>query len=271
MLLIADAGGTKTDWVVCQSGVEIYKTCTSGINPAVMDYDSIKDVIETELVVSIGRYVSDIIRIEFYGAGCTKEYAKIVERVLGEYFCNSELIVDSDIVGAAKALCGDSLGIAAILGTGSNSCLFDGKEIVQQTPALGYILGDEGGGAVLGRLVLNALLKGRLPKEIVDAFNEEYKLSMVDIIECVYRRPMANKFLASFSTFISKHLDCIEIENLVVENFRSFFRNNIKPYNHPELPVNCVGSIAFYYEKQLRKAAELEGFMVGRILRTPLS
>lgn len=271
MKLIADAGGTKTEWVICESGVEIYRICTSGINPAVMDYDSIKNIIENEFIVSIHQYVFGIEQIEFYGAGCTKEYAKIVEGILCEYFYNSDLIVDSDIVGAAKALCGDSLGIAAILGTGSNSCLFDGKRIVQQTPALGYILGDEGGGAVLGRMFLNALLKGRLPKEIVDSFTDEYKLSMGEIIERVYRRPMANKFLASLSIFISKNLEHVEIENLVVDNFRNFFRNNIKPYNHPELPVNCVGSIAFYYEKQLRKAAELEGFMVGRILRTPLS
>lgn len=271
MKLVADAGGTKTEWVICQSGQEIYRMCTSGINPAVMDPDSIKFIIENELAISIKQFIADIKQVEFYGAGCTKDYKKIVEDILAKFFCNSALIVDSDIVGAAKALCEDSFGIAAILGTGSNSCLFDGKQIVQQTPALGYILGDEGGGAVLGRMFLNSLLKGRMPIEIVDSFTNEYKLSMTDIIDRVYKQPLANKFLASFSTFISKYLEYPEVENLVIDNFRNFFRNNIKPYSHPELPVNCVGSIAFYYEKQLRKAAELEGFKVGRILRTPLS
>lgn len=270
MVLKVDAGGTKTEWVICQSGNEIFRTCTPGINPAVMDSDSIEAIIK-EFVTSINSYVTGVKYVEFYGAGCSNDYKKIIVDILGKYFSNSDLIVDSDIVGAAKALCGDSLGIAAILGTGSNSCLFDGKRIVKQIPALGYILGDEGGGAVLGRMFLNALLKGRLPKEIADSFTDEYKLTMGEIIERVYRRPMANKFLASFSTFISKHIECVEIENLVVDNFKDFFRNNIKPYNHPELPVNCVGSIAFYYEKQLRKAAELDGFKVGKILRTPLS
>lgn len=271
MVLKVDAGGTKTEWVIIQSGKEVFRTCTSGINPAVMDPDSIEAIIKNELIVLIDQYVADIKTVEFYGAGCTQVYKKTVEDILRMCFYNSELIVDSDIVGAAKALCADSLGIAAILGTGSNSCLFDGKRIIQQTPALGYVLGDEGGGAVLGRTFLNALLKGRLPNGIVESFAEECKLTKEDIIERVYRRPMANKFLASFSVFIAKHIDCEEIETLVVDNFRFFFRNNIKPYNHPELAVNCVGSIAFYYEQQLRKAAELEGFHVGKVLKSPLS
>ena len=172
-------------------------------------------------------------------------------------------------MGAAHALCGHQEGIACILGTGANSCLYDGERIVQNTPALGYILGDEGSGAVLGRKFINALYKGRLPQGLREAFEQEMNLTMSTVIQRVYKEPQANRFLASLSLFIGKHLDVPEVRQLVVENFRDFLRNNVKPYGRPELPVSFVGSMAYHYESELREAVQLEGLVVGKILKRP--
>ena len=174
-------------------------------------------------------------------------------------------------MGAAHALCGHQEGIACILGTGANSCLYDGERIVQNTPALGYILGDEGSGAVLGRKFINALYKGRLPQGLREVFEQEMNLTMSTVIQRVYKEPQANRFLASLSLFIGKHLDMPEVRQLVVENFREFLRNNVKPYGRPELPVSFVGSMAYHYESELREAVQLEGLVVGKILKRPVS
>ncbi len=173
-------------------------------------------------------------------------------------------------MAAARALCGHEQGIACILGTGANSCLYDGEGIVQNTPALGYILGDEGSGAVLGRMFMNAIFKNPAFAAIRDAYLEEQQLTMADVIRRVYREPMANRFLASTSLFIGKHIDNPLLHALVTENFRQFFRRNIVPYGRPELPVHFVGSMASHYQPQLYEAAAAEGFTIGRILKSPM-
>ena len=181
-----------------------------------------------------------------------------------------EVEAHSDLLGAARALCGHNYGIASILGTGANSCLYDGECIVQNTPALGYILGDEGSGGVMGKHFLHELYKGVLSDNIRSEFEQEYGLTMADVIQRVYREPMPNRFLASLAPFVHRYLSDAAIARLVIDNFRDFFRYNIRPYNHPEMPVSFVGSVAWHFRDQLAEAAEAEGFLLGTILKSPI-
>jgi glucosamine kinase len=269
MRLVCDSGSTKTDWIIAAQSSVITRFSTRGLNPSVMGTDRVGTTLQADLLPHLeGLEVTDV---EFYGAGCTPDICPEMQQVLANLIPTARhILVASDVLGAAKAVCGNERGIAAILGTGANSCLFDGVKIVQNTPALGFILGDEGSGAVLGRLFLNALLKGLLPDSITKTFSEETGLTQKDIIEKVYRTAAPNRFLASMSPFIHRHLAVSELEGLVVTNFRDFFTHNIRQYDCPELPVNCVGSIAYFFSEQLREAAKLESFTVGKILRTPI-
>ena len=194
----------------------------------------------------------------------------MMKQILSEVFSPQLIEVHSDLMAAARALCQYEPGIACILGTGANSCLYDGKEIVQNTPALGYILGDEGSGSVLGRLFMNAIFKNPKFADIRDEYLKKQKLTQADIINKVYREPMPNRFLATTSLFIKEHIDNPLLCDLVVQNFRQFFRSNIMPYQHSELPVHFVGSMAFIYRDQLIQAAEAEGFHVGHTLQSPM-
>lgn len=263
-ILIADSGSTKTDWALTPSIVN-----TQGLNPIHQSRDTILQILRSELLPQID--VNDVNEIYFYGSGVRPELEPVMEHLLREVFPKAETIeAHSDMLGAARAVCGRNEGISSILGTGANSCLYDGKKIVDNTPALGYILGDEGSGAVLGRRFLNALYKGFLSKEIKDSFEEETDLTMAVVIERVYRQPLANRFLASLSEFIHRHLDDEAVHQLVVGNFDDFFQKNIVPYNRRDLPVSFVGSIAWYYRPQLQESAERQGFRIGTILKSPI-
>ena len=191
--------------------------------------------------------------------------------ILQEAFPQAKQVeAHSDLLGAARALCGHNYGIASILGTGANSCLYDGEVIAQNTPALGYILGDEGSGAVLGRRFLNALYKGLLSEKIKADFEAATGLTMADIIDRVYRQPHANRFLASLSEFIHSHLDDEAVRQIVIGNFDDFFQKNIVPYNRHDLPVSFVGSIAWHYQSELQESAARQGFTLGTILQSPI-
>jgi N-acetylglucosamine kinase-like BadF-type ATPase len=159
----------------------------------------------------------------------------MMKRMLGEVFSSQNIEVHSDLTAAARALCQHEPGIACILGTGANSCLYDGQDIIQNTPALGYILGDEGSGSVLGRLFMNAIFKNPAFADVRNDYLAKNKLTQADIIQKVYREPMGNRFLATTSLYIEEHLDNSLLRDLVVQNFRQFFRSNIVPYNRPDL------------------------------------
>ncbi len=269
MRLVCDSGSTKTDWIVADQSSVILRFSTCGLNPAVMGVSRVKELLESVLLPRVEGM--DISVVEYYGAGCTQAIIPDMQKLLADMLPTAKnVLVASDMFGAAKALCGKEKGICAILGTGANSCLYDGEKIVQNTPALGYILGDEGSGAVLGRMFLNAILKGLLPESITVAFTDETGLTQQDIIEKVYRSATPNRFLASMSPFIHRHLDVKEVRQLVIDNFRNFFTHNIRQYNCPQLPVNCIGSMAFFYTPELKEAAALEGFTIGKILRSPI-
>lgn len=273
MILIADSGSTKTDWVL--AGQEVVHT--QGITPVHQSPDDIRQILEQELLPQLGGLVDSLSAVFFYGSGCTPAHIPVMQQLLKEalstlHVPSSTLYVEvhSDLMAAARALCGRDEGIACILGTGANSALYDGERIVQNTPALGYILGDEGSGAVLGRSFMNAIFKNPDFADIREEYLAEQQLTMADIIQRVYREPMANRFLASTSLYIGRHLDNPLLEELVVDNFRQFFRRNIAPYQRPDLPVHFVGSMAQHYRNQLLQAAAAEGYVVGRVMKSPL-
>lgn len=271
MILIADSGSTKTDWVLIgNDGQVVGEVTTAGMNPFHQTNEELVSILKGMSLTNV--YEEEKISLFFYGSGCTPEQIPRLRELLSQNLPNIWVCdVYSDLMGAAHALCGHQEGIACILGTGANSCLYDGKQIIQNTPALGYILGDEGSGAVLGRKFINALYKGRLPQGLREAFEQKTGLTMSAVIQRVYREPQANRFLASLSLFIGMHLDVLEVRQLVVGNFREFLRHNVKPYGRPELPIGFVGSMAYHYESELREAAQLEGFVVGTVVKSPMS
>ena len=275
MKLIADSGSTKTDWVLIDGTTVVARYLTQGINPFHQSENDILTILRLELLPQLPsdrlQATDDALQIYFYGSGVRPELEPLMRCLLTEVFPHSEVVsAHGDLLGAARAVCGNSPGVAAILGTGANSGLYDGTRIVQNTPPLGYILGDEGSGAVLGERFLNALYKGFLPATLLEAFEQDQQMDMATVISRVYRQPMANRFLASLSPFISSHLDVPEVSQLVVDNFRSFFRRNVVQYQRPELSVGFVGSVAYYYQRQLQEAAAVEGFTVGSILKSPI-
>ena len=265
-VLIADSGSTKTDWVFGDERIH-----TQGINPFHQDEDTIRGILRDELLPNFESRISNVQSIQFYGSGVRPELEEKIQHILKEFFpMATQIEAHGDLLGAARALCGQKEGIACILGTGANSCLYDGKRIVKNTPPMGYILGDEGSGAVLGISFLNALYKNRLPESIRTAFENETQMTMAQVIERVYRQPMANRWLASLSEFIHQHIDIPAVKDLVIGNFRQFVVKNIMSYNRPDLPINAVRSIAYYYSEELEEAVKAEGYTLGKVVRSPL-
>lgn len=270
MILLADSGSTKTDWGLVENGKLVKRLRTSGMNPFQMSEEAITEEIKTHLVPELPGTVLD--EVHFYGAGCTKEKQPIVERALrANLTINGECEVASDMLGAARGICGHKPGIACILGTGSNSCSYDGKNLVKNVSPLGFILGDEGSGAVLGKLLVGDVLKNQMPEAITKRFFEKYKLTSAEIIDRVYRQPKPNTFLASFVPFLEDNIDEPKIYNLVKESFRSFLRRNVMQYDGWQtLPIGFNGSIAKIYKKPLLEALEEEGMHLGRIIQAPM-
>lgn len=290
MKLIADSGSTKTDWTLLHDSgryvdevfVKTFKT--QGITPIHQTPAEIRQILAQELMPQLSTFsraqlvnskilespLLSNISVFFYGSGCTPAHVPTVKQIIGEVLSLQKVEVYSDLMAAARALCGHEEGIACILGTGANSCLYDGENIIQNTPPLGYVLGDEGSGAVLGRLFMNAIFKNPQFAEIRDAYLSETKLTMPLIINKVYREPLANRFLASTSSFIQQHLDFKPLRQMVIANFRSFFQHNLVQYGRRDLLVHAIGSIAFYYQEELKEAAEKEGFKLGKVQATPM-
>ena len=279
MILIADSGSTKTTWCVVIEGAVSFTVRTLGINPVRDGEDVIrtvvhkaKEAIDAERIQGRASSFADdgIEQLFFYGAGCISPYSVALQHVLEQTFPEAQVSVNSDMLGAARALCGLKEGIACILGTGSNSCFYDGANIIKNVSPLGWILGDEGSGAVLGRTLVGDLLKGQLPTALCNDFLQRYQLTPSGIIEAVYRKPLANRFLASFVPFLAEHREEEGIHTLLVDAFRSFFSRNVAAYQRQDLPVNFVGSVAYYFERELAIAAEKENFKIGLILREPM-
>ena len=274
-IIIADSGSTKTHWAIVGDDGKVTFEETPGINPVHMSEEEIKSN-HNWLSPWAPNFVSQFpilnsqLEVRFYGAGCVAPFSEKVEKALKDIYPNADIFVGSDMLGAARALFGDKEGIACILGTGSNSCLYDGRDIVKNIPPLGYVLGDEGSGAVLGKLFFNALFKGFLPEEIKEEYLREEHLSYAEIIDRVYRQPLANRFLASTSRFIASHLDCEPLRDIVKENLRAFIRRNVKQYRRDDLDVGIVGSIAYVYKSEFLEVAREEGVNISNIVKSPI-
>lgn len=275
MHLIADSGSTKTDWCLCDGSTILTTIQSQGINPYHQAEETIEQVLREELLPQLDQNselsIQNSLKVIYYGAGCANETAcNRVKEAIYKILKTKDITIHSDLLGAARALCGHEEGIACVLGTGSNSCLYNGKEITANIPPLGYILGDEGSSAVLGRRLVGDCLKNQLPEAIRDEFLAEYQLTQEIILEKVYRQPLANRFLASLTPFLSKHKEVPEIHRLLVESFTDFFVRNVKQYRRPWLPIHFVGSIANAFSAELKEAAESLGMELGTIMQSPM-
>lgn len=270
MILIADCGSTKIDWCVLNGNEIVREIATCGMNAMLMTEEEISSTIATELLPHVKDLQID--EVYYYGAGCLgDEICNNVKRAIYNNIPADKIEVASDLLASARALCGNEAGIACILGTGSNSCYYDGTEIVENVSPLGYILGDEGSGAVLGKLLVGDVLKNQFPKHLCDKFLEENKLDRMAIIQRVYKQPFANRFLASLSPFLLKNIEEPSIHRLVLNAFKAFFVRNIENYtNYKDLPINFVGSIAIYYRPVLEEAAATFGLKIGTVIKSPM-
>jgi N-acetylglucosamine kinase-like BadF-type ATPase len=266
--LLADSGATKTSWSLCLDGQIIQQFDSKGISPIYQTQEEIEEYIYETVFPEFKDKTIDA--VYFYGSGCIPEKVPMVTSAIYKTFPLETIHVYSDLIAAVHALCGYQSGIACILGTGSNSCEWDGEKIVKQISPLGFILGDEGSGADLGKRLVNNALKEMLPKDLKEAFLEEYQLTPSIIIDKVYRHPFPSRFLASLSPFLLKNIENPVVRNIVMTSFSDFFEKNVMHYNYQNNKVNFVGSIAYYYADILKQAAVDKGIEIGIIYKSPM-
>ncbi len=265
MRLIADSGSTKTAWHIGDADFE-----THGINPFHQTDDEITGILQNGLRPQLPTD-GDVTQVFFYGAGCTPRMVPRMKRLLtasvGE---GVEVEIGSDMLGAARALCRKSEGIACILGTGANSCYYDGTDVADNVSPLGYILGDEGSAAYIGKRLVGDVLKRQMPHDICNLFFAETGADADLITDKVYREPMANRYLGLLSRFCQRHRDLEDIHTLLVDCFCQFFTRNVAAYKRHDLDVCFVGSVAHFYRSELSEAAAQCGFKLGTVMRTPM-
>ena len=271
MILIADSGSTKTDWCVVEKGELVQQIFTKGTNPFFQSEEEISNEIATALLPELK--TNEFEAVYFYGAGCGfPDKIAVVHRALTKHLnVAGDVEVATDMLAAARGLCGREAGIACIMGTGSNSCYYDGESIVANVSPLGFILGDEGSGACLGKLMVGDLLKNQMTPELKEKFLAQFNLTPADIIDRVYRKPFPNRFLASLSPFLAQNISEPCVHDLVLNSFKAFFKRNIMQYeNYQNLKVNLIGSVAYYYKEVLTEAAEAMGIQLGTIIQSPM-
>lgn len=266
--LIADSGATKTEWSLLQNEEVVLSFITNGISPIFQTQKEISEEIKKYVYPQLQERMPDT--IFFYGSGCIPEKIECVKNAIEYSFPTSKIKIYSDLVAAAHALCGKEAGIACILGTGSNSCEWDGKKIVKQVSPLGFILGDEGSGAHMGKLLVGNVLKNQLPKELIEKFMKQYDLTPALIIENVYKKPFPSRFLASVSPFLLQNIENDAVLSIVKQSFTNFFQRNVMQYNYKKHKVNFVGSIAHHYATILRAIALENGITIGKIEQSPM-
>lgn len=270
MILIADSGSTKTSWCLLDKGKETIFFNTEGYNPYYVDSNYISESIFADISKDVE--LDKVSEIYFYGAGCSEAKSSIVVDALRTVFPNAITIeVKSDLLAAARSVLGREEGFVAILGTGTNSCVYDGDDIVRQVDSLGFILGDEGSGAYLGKSILIAYSRGYLPDDLKELFWETYQLTPLEIINKIYTQPLPNRFSATFSQFAGENVSHPFVQELVKKSFRDFFTNIISHYsNFNKYALNCVGSVAHNYLPYLEEVAQEFDMNIGNIVRNPL-
>ncbi len=273
MKLIADSGSTKTDWRLLSNGGVIASFSTEGLNPYFKNTKEILEVLESEVLPYIEE-VSKVSEIYFYGAGCSSESKnRIVLNAFKNVFKKAKTIeINHDLLGAAIALCGDKKGIVTILGTGSNSCVFDGYKIVEEQNSLGYILGDEGAGSFIGKQLMIDYLYGKIPQKLSDNLEKEFSLTKELILDKVYKQKLPNRYLAGFMPWIGVNIEKEHyLQSLVKNAFELFIGQHILSYsNYRGLPLNSVGSVGFYFQKYLKEVAEKQELTLGKVIQSPI-
>ncbi len=268
-ILIADSGATKTDWCLIRNNKIIHRFISEGISPIFQSQEDIARQIELSVFPILKDEEVDAIR--FYGTGCIPEKIESVKNAIAQSFYTKNIKVYSDLVAAAHSLCGHKSGIACILGTGSNSCEWNGTEISNQISPLGFILGDEGSGAHLGKLLVGDALKNQLSERLREKLLQKYSLTPADIIEKVYRQPFPSRFLATLVPFLLENKDDESIRKIIYKSFSDFFERNVMQYNYHENKVNFVGSVALGFADFLRETAQNKGLQIGKIEKSPMN
>jgi glucosamine kinase len=270
MILLADSGGSKTDWRLLKKDGTIGQASGPGYNPYYQPVDDLKKSINEILLPHVQENVT---KIYFYGAGVSSVKNQLtIKSAFLEYFPESQIEIGWDLLAAARALCGHEPGIACIMGTGSNSCLYDGKEIVGNVANLGWILADEGSGANIGRKFLVDYLRNKMPAELAKQFKARFPLTREEFLEKVYQQEKPSAFLASFAKFIFQHLKDPYCYKLIYDSFSEFYENNVMQYdNYKSLKVHFTGSISFYFSDILRQVANDKGITVKNILEGPIA
>lgn len=264
--LIIDSGGSKAAWALCFSREEVEQGAVPGIHPLLLGDEGLLTAVETlshELSHAPGA-------VYYYGTGCTSaEPAERVKQAFQRLYPKAHIEVHSDMLGAARGVWGMESGIALILGTGSNVCLVEEGDILRNTGGLGYVLGDEGSGADLGRQLLSAHLNGLLPGDLQEKLEKAYSVDRGVIFEQVYRRPFANRYLGSFAPFLNQHQGHPWIREMALDRFHALFRNCVLPLG-ATAPVGCVGSVGFYFQDLLALSAKDHGFGLARVMQMPM-
>lgn len=268
--LIADSGATKAEWCLLK-GKKKKTIFTQGISPYLMTTEQMVKMLSKELRPKLKN--ETIHEIFFYGTGCSSpQNVKNVIKALKELFPKTKKInVDHDLMGAAKALCGDEKGVASILGTGSNSCYFNGKKIVKNSPGLGYVLGDEGSGAFLGRKVIQHFLYNTFDEELMAKFQSKYKTNRLDILDHVYRQPLPNRYMASFALFLTENRGHYMVENIIEDSLNEFFYHHIYKYRESWLyPLHFTGGVAYAFRDVIKTLCHSYELQLGKILKKPM-
>lgn len=268
-ILIADSGSTKCEW----SLVEKKKRTTlhtTGISPYFLNTAQIESLLRTELVPHIAK--KPIAAVYYYGTGCSNpDNVKLVKKAIRNVIPNAEVSVTHDLLGAARALCGKTKGISCILGTGSNSCYYNGNKILKNSPGLGFILGDEGSGSYLGRKVIQYYLYNTFDEDLRYKFDAAYSTTRTEILENVYKRPLPNRYLASFAMFLASNRGHYMIENIIEDGINDFFFTHLNKYSESwKYPVHFVGSIAAGFEDVIRDLASSYRIELGTIMKNPM-
>ena len=268
-VLIADSGSTKTQWCLL-TGNKKKMISTQGISPYFLNDQTLGKILTDELLPQTGKI--DINEIYYYGTGCSNQInISLVKRGLKKIYSNAVIKVDHDLLGAAKALCGDEKGIACILGTGSNSCYYNGKKVVKNSPGLGFILGDEGSGTYLGKKVLQYYLYNTFDAELMDKFKTKYPQTNSEILDNVYKTALPNRYLAGFVTFLIENRGHFMIENIIEDSINDFFFNHVYKYRESwTMPINFVGSVAYGFRDVLAEMCKDYELKLGKVIKSPM-
>jgi N-acetylglucosamine kinase-like BadF-type ATPase len=271
MVLIADSGSTKTDWrLVDEAGNSTASIVTEGLNPYFLPQERIAAIVRERILP----LTTTVDKVFFYGAGCGSAVKADLVRVAIDTTLNTRLPaeVHGDILGAARSLLQDNQGIACILGTGANSCLYDGQEITNIRPSLGYMFSDWGSGTVMCKDMIALLLQEKLPPVMLTDFRNTYKLERPEILDHIYNKPMPNRFLASFTPFLLKYAEVPECESIITGNLRKFFEYYVCAYQKKEeiVRLSFTGSIAFRFRHYLTRAGNELGFRIQQVVQHPM-